>query len=71
MCSQRKLARLADRDIRAVKRDLEPLFEANLVDTKSNVQTNHLVLPHDTIIVEPILSKSVADDASYTIENEP
>lgn len=53
--SMRDLARRLDRDVSIVSRDLDVLFEAEVVDFKEDGRAKKPVLAHENIFVEPVL----------------
>lgn len=53
--SVRDLARRLDRDVSIVSRDLDVLFEAEVVDFEEDGRAKKPVLAHENIFVEPVL----------------
>ena len=53
--SMRDLARRLDRDVSIVSRDLDVLFEAEVVDFEEKGRAKKPVLAHENIFVEPVL----------------
>lgn len=51
----RDLARRLDRDVSIVSRDLDVLFEAEVVDFEEEGRAKKPVLAHENIFVEPVL----------------
>lgn len=55
--SVRDLARQLDRDVGAVSRDLDLLYEAGVIEFVTDGRAKKPILAHDTVFVEPILFK--------------
>ncbi|ELZ05720.1 HVO_A0114 family putative DNA-binding protein [Natrialba aegyptia] len=53
--SMRDLARRVDRNVSVVSRDLDILFEADIIDYEQNGRSKKPVLAHENVIVEPIV----------------
>lgn len=53
--SMRELAQRVDRDKSIVSRDLDVLFEAEIIDYEPHGKAKKPVLAHDNILVEPIV----------------
>ena len=53
--SMRDLARRVDRDISIVSRDLDVLFEADVIDYEQSGRSKRPVLAHENVVVEPIV----------------
>lgn len=53
--SVRGLARNLDRDVSVVSRDLDVLYDANVVDFETNGRAKRPVLAHENVLVRPII----------------
>lgn len=53
--SMRDLGRRVDRDISIVSRDLDVLFEADVIDYEQAGRSKRPVLAHENVVVEPIV----------------
>ena len=53
--SVRELARRLERDVSIVSRDLNVLFEAEVIDFEENGRSKKPVLAHDDIFVDPVV----------------
>jgi len=53
--SVRELARHLDRNVSIVSRDLDVLFEADIIDFEQDGRAKKPVLAHDTVLVKPIV----------------
>lgn len=53
--SVRDLARRLERDVSIVSRDLDVLFEAEVIDFEEDGRSKKPVLAHDNVFVEPIV----------------
>lgn len=60
--SVRSLAERLDRDVSIVSRDLDVLFEAEVIDFEENGRAKKPVLAHETIIAEPIVFNGTVMD---------
>ena len=55
--SVRDLARRVDRNVSVVSRDLDVLFEADIVEFERDGRAKKPRLAHDTVLVEPLVFK--------------
>lgn len=53
--SMRDLGRRADRDISIVKRDLDILYEAGIVEYEQEGRAKRPMLAHENVFVEPVV----------------
>lgn len=53
--SVRDLARRVDRNVSVVSRDLDVLFEADIIDFDQDGRSKQPRLAHDNVVVEPIV----------------
>lgn len=58
--SVRDLARQLDRDVSIVSRDLDVLFEAEVLDYEQHGRSKKPVLAHENIFIEPLVFKGTA-----------
>lgn len=58
--SVRDLARQLDRDVSIVSRDLDVLFEAEVLDFEQHGRSKKPVLAHENIFVEPLVLEGMA-----------
>jgi predicted transcriptional regulator len=65
--SMRDLARRVDRDISIVSRDLDVLFEADVIDYEQSGRSKRPVLAHENVVVEPIVFDG---DVPFDHEND-
>lgn len=53
--SMRDLGRRVDRDISIISRDLDVLFEADIIDYEQSGRSKRPILAHENVVVEPIV----------------
>lgn len=71
IASMRGLARRVNRDISIVSRDLDVLFEAEVIDFEQDGGAKRPVLAHKNVLVEPIVFEGeVIDDDTADSESE-
>lgn len=64
--SMRDLARHVDRDISIVSRDLDVLFEADVIDYEQSGRSKRPVLAHENVVVKPVVFDGNVEDDGKT-----
>lgn len=67
--SVRDLARQLDRDVSIVSRDLDVLFEAEVLDFEQHGRSKKPVLAHENIFVEPLVYEGTASTDDQSVKD--
>lgn len=67
--SVRDLARQLDRDVSIVSRDLDVLFEAEVIDFEQHGRSKMPILAHENVFVEPLVFEGTASTDEESAED--